>query len=193
MGEMLSVLILVARVLDALQIPYFVGGSTASSLYGMPRMTRDVDFVADFQERHVEPFVQALEAEFYVDAEMIRDALHHSGSFNVIHLSTMEKADVFVIKPSRRAEAEMAHRRVVRLGEEADAVAVQMAGPEDTILNKLQWYKMGGGISDRQWGDVTGVFKVQAGRLDLDYLRCWATDLGIADLLAQAMEDAGIE
>lgn len=67
-----------------------------------------------------------------------------------------------------------------------------VASPEGTILNKLEWYKMGGGVSDRQWNDILGVLKVQGTNLDMPYLHRWATVLEVADLLQTALVDAGL-
>jgi len=183
----------VAQALDALGVPYLLGGSMASGIQGLPRSTRDVDFAADLDERHVEPLAAALEAEFYVDAEMIRDAIQSRSSFNVIHLDTMYKADVFVPSIDAWSQEQMARRQLKRLSAEEDSPAVYVASPEDIILQKLRWYKMGGGVSDRQWGDVTGVLKVQADALDVPYLQHWGGALGISDLLERAMEDAGLK
>jgi hypothetical protein len=51
----------------------------------------------------------------------------------------------------------------------------------DVILSKLEWYRMGGEVSDRQWRDILGVLKTQAGTIDLDYLRQWAIELKVGD------------
>jgi hypothetical protein len=53
-----------------------------------------------------------------------------------------------------------------------------VASPEDTILHKLEWYRIGNEISDRQWNDILGVLKVRGKTLDLTYLRQWASQLG---------------
>ena len=63
-----------------------------------------------------------------------------------------------------------------------------MARAEDTILAKLVWYRKGGEVPDRQWHDVLGVIQVQAGRLDSAYLREWAANLRVTDLLVKALD-----
>ena len=84
--------------LEALSVPYFVGGSVASSAYGIPRTTLDIDLVVDLDSRVVSELVGRLKNAFYVDEEMIVDAVERRASFNVIHLQTMIKLDVFVLK-----------------------------------------------------------------------------------------------
>lgn len=185
-------LALIANAFDRLGIPYLVGGSVASSLHGIIRMTQDADFVADLRTQHVAEFASSLEDEFYVDIEMIHNAVSHRDSFNVILKETMDKADIFIMKPTPHADEEMKRRQLVKMGPEEDALKIFIASPEDTILHKLLWYKMGGGISDRQWGDVMGVLKVQAEALDYAYMRRWAKELEIGDLLERAIEDAGV-
>ncbi len=66
-----------------------------------------------------------------------------------------------------------------------------MESPEDVILTKLEWYKMGAGASDRQWGDILGVLKVQRQHVDLEYLRHWAAEINVAGLLTRALQEAG--
>src|SRR5690349_2196151 len=93
MQHQVSLILQMVRTLDALGIPYRVGGSIASSIHGVPRNTLDVDFVVDLGFEQVAPLVAALESEFYVDDEMIRSAIRHRTSFNVIDLNTLDKAD----------------------------------------------------------------------------------------------------
>jgi hypothetical protein len=84
----------IARILDGLEIRYFVGGSLASSLHGVPRSTQDVDLVTDIKMKHIPEFVSACAPEFYIDADMIREAIRRQTSFNIIHLATMFKVDI---------------------------------------------------------------------------------------------------
>jgi hypothetical protein len=93
-----AVTLLITKELEDLRIPYFIGGSLASALFGIIRATRGVDLVADIQSQHVGPLSERLKTSFYVQAEDIHDAIRHRSSFNIIHLETFFKADVFVLK-----------------------------------------------------------------------------------------------
>ncbi len=192
MSDVVAVVRAVTEAMESLGIVYWVGGSLASSVYGTPRLTQDVDMVADLKEEQVDALVAALEAEFYIDGEAARRAIRERRSFNVIHLDTMYKTDIFVLGATRHAQEEKQRRRRKRLGPETDAPAVYFCSAEDIILQKLRWYRKGGSISEKQWNDVLGVMKVQAKTLDYTYLRQWAIDLNINDLLDRALNDAGL-
>lgn len=189
--EPITVTLLVIDALDALGVPYLIGGSLASAVHGVLRATMDTDLVADLRLEHAEPLARALGGTFYVDAESIREAVLHQSNFNVIHLETMFKMDVFILKkrPFHRSQMERRIAQVIATDPERTAY---VATAEDTILAKLEWYRMGGGVSDRQWRDVLGVMKVQADRLDLAYLRQWAAQLNVLDLLERALTEADI-
>jgi hypothetical protein len=150
LSEPVLVVARIAQALDELGIPYIVGGSLASSVYGIPRATQDVDLVADINLTHVEAFTNALTEEFYVDADMIRDAIQRRASFNVIHLATMFKADVFVLKRDAWSREEMSRSRAEQFDAPGGKVTIRFASPEDTLLHKLVWYRLGNEISDRQ-------------------------------------------
>lgn len=139
-------ILVVARIVqsfDTLGIPYVVGGSLASSVYGIPRATQDVDLVADLIVSHAEKLQQLLADDFYVDSDMIRDAVLKRASFNVIHLATMFKADVFVMKRDAWSREEMSRARQEQLDGPSGPVNIRFASPEDTLLHKLVWYRLG--------------------------------------------------
>ncbi len=162
-----------------------VGGSLASSLDGIPRAKQDVDVFAKLDFSHVEASVCALAGEFYIDAGMIRDAIRRSSCFNVIHLATMFKADVFVARNDPWSSEEMSRARTEQLDTPDGKLTVRFASAEDTVLHKLIWYKLGNQVSDRQWGDAVGVLKVQGDLLNREYLEYWAHRLDVGDLLVR--------
>ncbi len=188
-SEPVAVTLLVIEALEALDVPYLIGGSLASAVHGVARATLDTDLVADLRSEHAEPLAEALGDAFYVDVEAIRDAIRRRSSFNVIHLETMFKVDVFACKWRPFDQVQFERRRAQVIATEPERTAY-VASPEDTVLTKLEWYRMGGEVSDRQWRDVLGVLKVQGERLDLAYLRRWAVTLGVADLLERALTEA---
>jgi hypothetical protein len=189
--EAFQVLLEVTRVLEELDVPYVVGGSLASSLHGIPRSTQDADLVAALRPDHIQPFINRVEGAFYVSPERVEAAVRRRTSFNLIHLKTMIKVDLFVFSETPLARQEMARRQVLPIPGEPEA-HLQVASPEDTILQKLPWCRKGGGVSERQWNDILGVIKVQGRALDLGYLREWAERSGVEDLLARAFTDSGM-
>lgn len=183
----------IADVFEQLGIAYFIGGSFASTIHGLPRATRDVDFIADIKPNHVDSFVAALEAEFYLDAQTIRSAITYQRSFNVIHLDTMFKADVFVLASTSWAQNQLRRRELKPIAAEGVSHAVWTCTAEDIVLQKLLWFEKGGRVSRQQWDDILGVLKINASTLDFDYLRQWSAELGIASLLPEAISEAGIK
>ena len=176
----------VVAELERLGVEYLVGGSIASSVHGRPRTTQDVDLVARLAGRHVPDLVAALEQEFYIDAGMAIDAISRRASFNIIHLATMLKVDIFVFNGDELSHAEMRRRVAVTLRD----ASVWFASPEDIVLQKLDWYRKGEGVSERQWRDTIGVIAVQGARFDLAYARAWAEKLALTELLDRALAEA---
>ncbi|HVO13395.1 MAG TPA: hypothetical protein VMX54_21835 [Vicinamibacteria bacterium] len=188
-SELLSALTPVLRVLGDLGVRHYVGGSIASSAHGISRASVDADVIAELQPAQVPAFVSALAATYYVAEQRVRDAVLRRGSFNLIHLETMLKVDVFVAK-----DRPFEHRALERAREQAvtgaDSVPIPLATAEDVVLAKLEWYRRGGETSARQWGDVLGVLRASGPRLDRRYLEDGALELGVADLLARALADS---
>jgi hypothetical protein len=153
----------------------------------MIRTTQDSDIVAEMRLEHLQPFVSALQAEFYVDDEMIADSIQHNSSFNIIHRETMFKVDVFIPRPRPFLQSQLARAQKQTFTFERE-VSAKFASPEDTILSKLEWYRLGGEVSERQWRDILGVLKTRAGELDLAYLKKWASELKVADLLERVLQ-----
>lgn len=192
-----TIILLVTNELERLGIPYCIGGSIASSVYGEPRTTRDVDIVVNLGLSHVQRLVAAFEDQFYVFLPDIQEALAKAptirndpaqrATFNMIHRQSFFKVDMFVSsgRPFELRQLDRAVRQVVVVDPEQSAI---LASPEDTILAKLEWYRLGSGLSDRQWLDIRSIIETQQSKLDVDYLREWAKHLLVADLLESALE-----
>ena len=186
-SDMLAAIIPVVDVLQRLGVAYYVGGSAASSNYGVARSTLDLDLVADLGAEHVDPLVVALKSSYYVDGDMISEAIARKSCFNVIHLATMFKVDVFAVKDRPYDRVALGRIRKDTLTLESAAAQLFVAAPEDVVLSKLEWFRLGDEVSRRQWDDAVGVLRVQQHALDKGYLVQWARELGIADLLDKAL------
>lgn len=187
--EPISVTLQVTRVLEGLGIPYFISGSMATAVHGIARTTMDVDLVVEINIGQVAAFVQSFEDAFFVDEVMIRNALRQGMSFNIIHRESMFKVDFFVKKDRTFDQLQFDRRASHQLSEESDS-SVYLATPEDLILAKLEWYRMSGEVSDRQWVDIINVIKVQGENLNLEYLRTWADNLALIDLLERVLTES---
>ena len=188
--EILAAVGPIVEALEELGVTYYIGGSVASSVHGIPRLTIDADIVADLRLEHVRPLVKQLEAEYYIDADAVRDAIRRRGSFNAIHLDSILKFSVFIPQTHPFDQEELRRIRQEVLAE--GTRPFYMASPEDTILNKLEWYRMGGEVSTSQWNDILGVLKVKGTALDMAYMQRWAKALQVTDLLERALVEAGI-
>jgi hypothetical protein len=175
--------------LDRLEIPFLIGGSVASGTHGIPRQTKDIDVVAKIRLDSVAEFCAILAPAFYADADQAKFAICARRAFNVIHLKSAYKFDIFPAGEDRFIHSQLARRRYTTTSVPGlENVEFPVASAEDTILAKLLWFRKGGEVSDHQWHDILGVIRVQAGRLDLGYLQEWAGELAVADLLKRALD-----
>jgi hypothetical protein len=190
--DVLTALVPVVQVLEELGVPYHIGGSVASTAWSFARTTNDADVVAFLHAAHVARFVARLTVQdYYADEEAIHDAIRRRGSFNIFYQPTMFKVDIFIPAPRPFDESAQARARLV-WADDPPTQQLRLASPEDVVVQKLVSYRMGGESSERQWLDVQSVLKTQAADLDRSYLQQWATRLGVADLLARALGQAGI-
>jgi hypothetical protein len=179
----------VTRQLERLGIRYVIGGSFASSLHGEPRSTNDVDIVADLDQRSAVDLVQSLGPEFYADRDAAIEAVRSNASFNVVHVATAVKIDIFVAGTDALDQERLQRRQRVTVAAEDASESFFVDTAEDVVLRKLEWFRRGGEVSERQWRDVIAVLRVRR-ELNHEYLLEWATRLGVADLLKRAMEVA---
>ena len=139
----------------------------------------------------MEGLIEALRDNYYIDDELLYEAVKNSGSFNLIHLETIIKLDIFVLqnKPYDQTAFKRAKENDLLQVKERP---VKLCSAEDIILHKLYWYRLGEEASERQWHDVLGVLKVQEKSLDLDYLNKWARVLKVDDLLKRSLQETGV-
>lgn len=190
-----TILAALTPVLDAFQqlgIAYYIGGSVASSLYGLPRSTLDVDLIADLRPEHVGPLVAQLQDAYYLDEEALRKAIERRSSCNLIHLATMLKVDVFILQARPFDQEAFRRVRQSQASEDEPERTLALSSAEDMVLAKLEWYRLGNEVSERQWSDVLGILKVQGAALDRAYLRQWAASLRLTDLLERALAEADL-
>lgn len=183
---LLSTLADVARALEDLNVSWAVGGSVASTIYGEPRATNDVDIVATLQESQMAELKAKLGDAFYADLQTMQTAARRRDSFNLIDERSFLKVDVFVPGSGPLGSGQLDRRRLLLLG---DDVSIYVLGPEDTVLQKLRWYRLGGEMSERQWRDIVAVLRI-AGPLDDHYLERTARDAGLGALLTRARSEA---
>jgi len=188
--EELQILNDFVSVLEELNIAYAIGGSFASSVYGKVRFTADADVTVEPFEKSADRFFELLEPHYYVSKQAMFEALQRQTSFNVIHLESSFKIDVFVRKDTAFEKQLMSRRRALRLSDSLEK-SFSVVSPEDIVLLKLQWYRDGGESSEHQWNDVLGILEVQGQRLDFEYLKKWSAILEINELLEKAISEAG--
>lgn len=181
------------KIFEELGISYYIGGSIASSVYGIARATMDIDIVSNLRPHQVGLLKEKLGSNYFIDEEMILEAIRNYTSFNLIHLKTMLKIDVFILKEKDYYQKAFERKRKDTIDEDIDSIQIYICSAEDIILNKLEWYKAGGEVSERQWLDILGVIKVQGNSLDLEYLKLWAEKIGVSSLLKKALDESSIQ
>lgn len=188
-SDLVAALRPIAEALDALGVRYYVGGSIASSAHGVARASLDADLVAELEPSHVDGFVDRLESAYYLPLDRLGSAVVARSSCNLIHLATMFKVDLFMSKGRAFDRAAASRARIEAIDEDRDAARFPVASAEDTVLAKLEWFRLGGETSERQWWDIVGILRVTP-RADRPYLEQWATALGVTDLLERATAEA---
>lgn len=175
-------------IFDELQLTWALGGSVASSLVGEPRTTIDVDVAVRVDESAGEALLARVSPDFYVPLDAAREAIRTHASFNVLDVDSSMKMDIFVVGDGLLDRLQIDRRVRVDLPEVPEGIWV--TSTPDQVLRKLDWFRQGGGVSDRQWRDVVGILRVHIDTLDLDRLRSDADELGLSVDLVEALAQA---
>jgi hypothetical protein len=179
----------VIEKLETQGFEYAIGGSFASSAWGQPRQTNDLDLVLKLSESDAPRFVATFENEFAVGTSALEEALHSRGEHRGFHLMEFDSAfqvDIFLFNGTPFDDSEFARRQRTDI---LPGIQAWVFSAEDTVLRKLQWYELGNRKSDKQWNDVMRIIEVQAERLDNEYLNNWASHLGLQQLVSEARRE----
>jgi hypothetical protein len=176
--------------LDKHGIPYMLGGSMASSVHGIHRSTRDIDIVASIKVEDTVQLAADLGRDFYVDTDTAAEALQRGLSFNIIHIASGYKFDIFPVPDDPYYLTQIERRDLKDVAFDTGiTLTCPVASAEDSILTKLVWYRLGDEQSDQQWNDLRGIRAVQGARLDRPYLEKWAKHLKVDDLLERLLTE----
>lgn len=182
--ELTELMSVVAAALDGLAIPYFITGSCASISYGEPRLTNDIDIVADISAKQVAPLLEHFPLpEFYVSEDAVREAIALKGQFNIIHPASGLKVDIIISKGSEYDDRQFERRKRMPLSQES---AADFASPEDVIVMKMEYYRRGG--SEKHLRDITGMLKVSGNAIDREDISRWAKRLGLEEIWAAVLK-----
>jgi hypothetical protein len=177
----------VVSALRRLGVRHYVGGSVASSFHGATRSTMDVDLICELTQDDIPRLIESIGTDYYKSEAAMRDAVRHKGCFNLIHLPTSFKVDVFVSRERPFDVESMKRASMQRLGEKR-FVEIPMATVEDSIISKLEWYRLTNESSERQWDDVSRLLDLLEERVDHNYLCRAAQSVGVENLLTRLME-----
>ena len=167
----------ISNCFNGLNIPYFVTGSVASIAYGESRFTNDIDIVADIKKEHIPGILKCFpEEEYYISEDSIKDAIYRYFQFNIVHPSSGLKIDVIIKKRSEFDNSRFSRIKNFNM----DEVGVNFSSPEDVILKKMEYYKMGG--SEKHLRDIMGVIKISEEIINFDYIECWSAKLHLEEI-----------
>jgi hypothetical protein len=183
-----ELLIKVVRTLEVVECPYMLTGSFASSLYGEPRLSHDIDLVVSLSERSIPHLLQSFPPpEYLLDDVSIREALAGRSMFDLIHTTEGDKVDFWLLTDEPFDIIRFKRRKKVS----ALGLHLYVSTPEDTILAKLRWAVLSGG-SEKQFLDALGVYEVQGESLDMPYLKEWVERLDLGKYWDRLVQESSL-
>jgi hypothetical protein len=175
--KIFDLLKIVSACFNGLRIPYLVTGSIASMAYGEARFTNDIDVVAEIKNEHIPGILKCFPGdEYYLSEDSMKDAIFRRFQFNIIHPASGLKVDVIIKQRSEFDVSRFSRTNNFKM----DDIGVNFAAPEDVIIKKMEFYKMGG--SDKHLRDITGILKTSEDLIDLKYIEGWVGKLFLEDV-----------
>ena len=185
----LDLAVSMAQLLEQLGVRYVIGGSVASSLVGEPRSTVDIDIAVELGLDALDLLIERVRPDFYVPESDAARAVRDHDSFNIIHNHEALKIDLFVLGDNTLDANQIERRQLIEVPTDPPA-ELWITSTEDQILRKLDWYRKGGEVSDRQWRDVIAILQINETHLDTSYLDATARAVGLTTLLSAAQDVA---
>lgn len=183
----LELLRYVVETLEKLGLPYMLVGSFASTAYGEPRFTQDIDIVCDLPLSKVDEFQRAFpDDSFYLNHQSVIEAIRTRFQFNVLHPESGNKIDLILPRDDEWGREQFRRRQRIKLFPDRQAY---VAMPEDVILGKL-WYHADGG-SEKHLRDIAGILKVSGDIVDRNYVTRWADKLGWGETWRLVLDRTG--
>lgn len=161
-------------------IPYMITGAWSVIFYGRPRASHDIDFVVELYPKDVDRVLKALDTlpmEFSVQKHSVRNGIMHKDLFQIIHHRTILKVDVWLLTDDPFDQSRFKRKKTVIIFGKNTVIA----SAEDTILQKLRWYKMA--KIEKHIIDAAFVYQIQGNRLDKKYLDYWSKKLHVTRYL----------
>jgi hypothetical protein len=174
-----------AVTLDKLGVAYAIVGSTASTMYGDARLTNDIDIVIELRDHQIDAFCAEFpDPEYYLSRAAVESAVNKRFQFNIIHPGSGFKVDCFVASNDPFDVSQL--RRAVRIPKDGGSYEANFAAPEDVIIKKLEYFKLG--QSEKHSRDICGILKEQGERVDREYIRDWAARKGLVEIWVAILE-----
>ncbi|GCE27527.1 hypothetical protein KDA_30110 [Dictyobacter alpinus] len=196
-GNLLTIISDLAKTFDAFNIPWYLGGSIASSIYGMQQLAQDIDLIVDLSTQHIPLFIPSLKQHYIFDERAIQKAKDKKTSFSILHRNSFTKVDIILGDTCMFSSSRKPGIDRQTLDEQYPDIPV--ASPYEMILFKLYRYYQDkvscqdGMINDAEWNDIMGMLKVQAPFLDFSLLDQWIEHLGIRDTWKLVLIDTGLK
>jgi hypothetical protein len=181
MTEQIDILKSVIERLERADIAYMLSGSMAMNYYAQPRMTRDIDIVVELMFDDAERLIALFMPDFYLDEEIIHNAIFSQGLFNIIHNESLVKVDFIVRKNTPYRQEEFLRRQRAKI----DGFAAWLVSAEDLLLSKLLWAK--DSHSEMQLNDIRNII-ASVTNLDWTYINHWAIALSVTELLSEVRQ-----
>ncbi len=195
--DLMAAMLPALHAFNQLHVPSYLGGSIASSLYGMQQLAQDIDLIVDLGEPMLPALFELLQQQYLLEEDEIWKAVRADTSFPLIHLDSLMKVDV--VLPKRDAFAPSMRQLIRGYTLDERYPPFQLTSATEMILFKLQRYqrdeqaRTDGMQDDAEWNDLLGMLKVQGPDLDLALLGEWAGKLDVIETWHQALVDAGLQ